>query len=394
MKDFDPKRGYTTVANDVLDLFSNGDLSPAESKVLAVLTRLTTGFHVVDVRLSYRELSDNTGIDRTSVIRAINSLIKRDVVLKDESGSGRGAKNRYSINHDSSGWSVTYHQVKSRSENFIGSRKLHKGGTDDTLFEGKGGADATRKGGVSDTRNGGADATLYCSQTLTTTGPAAAERKEKKRKRKNTTCSTRARSDFYYLSTSQEVRSRGHMSAVEADWQIKEYLERSCKRKRGFADDFQDDILALLEGTEPKTVLLAIHDAVPAVVKDSTRLVSEGLNPHSNPVKAAIATAANRLMADAAKKSEERNASQQRVHHEEARVRRDLEGKFGQVDPTVWDRGRKLAEALARDDPTSRRANALWPGALRDSQCPDEAFNLLKERANQQFASAGDECDC
>ncbi|MBF0569139.1 MAG: replication protein, partial [Nitrospirae bacterium] len=78
------------------------DLSKYEMRIFLFIVRVTMGWNRAYAKVSFKELSENTQIDRRSCQRSLSNLLKKNMVLKK--GGGPGAPTYYGINEDISKW--------------------------------------------------------------------------------------------------------------------------------------------------------------------------------------------------------------------------------------------------------------------------------------------------
>lgn len=80
--------GYAAIANEILDALAQTDLTGAESRCIFFLWRKTYGWKdksgqaKKEDKIGYSQWSAGTGIDRRNVIRTLDSLVKRKIMLK------------------------------------------------------------------------------------------------------------------------------------------------------------------------------------------------------------------------------------------------------------------------------------------------------------------------
>src|SRR3990167_111760 len=94
------ENGYTVIANEILDELAKIRISGEARQVLDVIIRKTYGFHKKQDRIALSQFSQLTGLCGKSVCRAINKLIKMDIVIKISSSEG----NIYVFQKDHDKW--------------------------------------------------------------------------------------------------------------------------------------------------------------------------------------------------------------------------------------------------------------------------------------------------
>ena len=76
------EKGYTQLANGLLDDLARAKLSGSEFRVMLAVMRLTYGFSVSSRRIKAGQLMKATGIDRRGVRRAVAKLVDRGILRK------------------------------------------------------------------------------------------------------------------------------------------------------------------------------------------------------------------------------------------------------------------------------------------------------------------------
>lgn len=92
---------YTQVPNDFLDNWLP-KLGLAETKVLLVIFRKTFGWHKVRDQISLCQFEKSTGLERRHILRAINSLIQKNLVRKFVTGKSGEQQTFYELVIDDS----------------------------------------------------------------------------------------------------------------------------------------------------------------------------------------------------------------------------------------------------------------------------------------------------
>lgn len=76
-------RGFTKFPNELLEKLMTADLTAREYRIVLSIIRYTLGYHVTDGEsFSVSRLCEIARINRSSVSKALNNLIKRRIVLE------------------------------------------------------------------------------------------------------------------------------------------------------------------------------------------------------------------------------------------------------------------------------------------------------------------------
>jgi phage replication O-like protein O len=75
------ENGFTPIANEIMEALSRVNLSPYESRVFWFVVRRTYGFNKKTDRISLSQFETGTGIKDRHVVRAIKSLVKKQMLL-------------------------------------------------------------------------------------------------------------------------------------------------------------------------------------------------------------------------------------------------------------------------------------------------------------------------
>lgn len=81
-----PEDGYVRIANEIAEALSRTNLSPYESRILWCVLRKTYGFNKKTARITHREFSEATGIDRRIIHRTVSSLAERSIIAISRDG--------------------------------------------------------------------------------------------------------------------------------------------------------------------------------------------------------------------------------------------------------------------------------------------------------------------
>jgi len=101
------EEGLTPIANELVEAFCRINLSAYESRVLWFVARKTYGYHKKIDRISYSQFEEGTGLKRWHVNRAIEKLIKRNILIKN----GDGYNLEYGIQKDYDLWDSLPNEV-------------------------------------------------------------------------------------------------------------------------------------------------------------------------------------------------------------------------------------------------------------------------------------------
>ena len=77
------ENGYTAIANEIMEALSRYRIPGEQMQCLLCVLRKTYGFNKLSDRISNRQLSEMTGINRPNVRRAMRCLIEKNVIKKD-----------------------------------------------------------------------------------------------------------------------------------------------------------------------------------------------------------------------------------------------------------------------------------------------------------------------
>lgn len=77
-------------------------LSEYEMRIFHFIVRVTMGWNKSYTKISIKDLSTTTQVDRRSCQRSLNNLLEKNMILKK--GGGPGAPIFYGINEDTSKW--------------------------------------------------------------------------------------------------------------------------------------------------------------------------------------------------------------------------------------------------------------------------------------------------
>lgn len=72
--------GYTRIANELLEAIYKSDLSGAEFRVLLCILRKTYGFNSKSTSIKQAEISNRTGLHKSTISRVVGILMSRNIV--------------------------------------------------------------------------------------------------------------------------------------------------------------------------------------------------------------------------------------------------------------------------------------------------------------------------
>jgi phage replication O-like protein O len=96
------ENGHIDIANEVAEALARYRLSGAEWQVLWVIIRFTWGWHKKDEYISYGVIAEKTGLKRPNVIRAVQSMANKKILVKN----GQRTINNLKFNKDYEQWSA------------------------------------------------------------------------------------------------------------------------------------------------------------------------------------------------------------------------------------------------------------------------------------------------
>lgn len=82
------ENGFTPIAHDILKALARHVISPDEWRVLMIIFWKTYGWSKKEDRISYGQFEGLTGISRSHVSRAVNKLLRRNMIVKGVTQSG------------------------------------------------------------------------------------------------------------------------------------------------------------------------------------------------------------------------------------------------------------------------------------------------------------------
>lgn len=118
------EKGYTRIANELLDALMLFDFSRGERATIDCIIRLTFGFQKKRTQISLGEIARRTGLHRVSVTRIIKRLLFKRVLGRQKT-QGQRTVDILWINKDYATWAIntransTINTVANRSINTV-----------------------------------------------------------------------------------------------------------------------------------------------------------------------------------------------------------------------------------------------------------------------------------
>lgn len=109
------ENGHTDIANEIIDFLCGYRLSGEEWQILLVILRKTYGWHKKSDDISLSQFYFLTRIKKPNIVRAINKLIEKKVIIKKDKGS----ISNYTFNKDFSGWEALSKKITHNINNII-----------------------------------------------------------------------------------------------------------------------------------------------------------------------------------------------------------------------------------------------------------------------------------
>ena len=79
------EEGYAKIANGILEAIYSSDMTLMQKEIVILVARFTYGYRRKMADLSYSFIATGIGRNKREVIRNVNSLIQKNVILRDES---------------------------------------------------------------------------------------------------------------------------------------------------------------------------------------------------------------------------------------------------------------------------------------------------------------------
>jgi len=105
------ENGYTAIANELIEAFMRLNLSCYEWRILFCIIRFSYGWNKKTAQLTCTQLSKLTGIDVRLIPRALKSLQKKNIIIRD--------KNTLQLQKDYHKWTSSIKMSSLQMKNFI-----------------------------------------------------------------------------------------------------------------------------------------------------------------------------------------------------------------------------------------------------------------------------------
>ena len=79
--------GYTRIANEIIERLATFRISGEEWMILLTILRKTYGYHKKEDKISISQFYNATGMAKPSICRALNKLVKKNLINKKATGS-------------------------------------------------------------------------------------------------------------------------------------------------------------------------------------------------------------------------------------------------------------------------------------------------------------------
>lgn len=76
------ENGFVSIATELVEAFARTNLTPNETKIIWAIIRKTFGWHKKIDEISFSNLANATGINRSHVARSIKSLVNKGMIIK------------------------------------------------------------------------------------------------------------------------------------------------------------------------------------------------------------------------------------------------------------------------------------------------------------------------
>lgn len=94
------ENGYVKIANEIMEALAGIRISGEENQCLFVILRKTYGWNKREDAIAISQFASLTGLKRPGVVRAINNLLKKQLIIKND----KGEINKYKLNKDFHQW--------------------------------------------------------------------------------------------------------------------------------------------------------------------------------------------------------------------------------------------------------------------------------------------------
>lgn len=97
--DIQVERGnFTRIHNTILEHIIQANFSSREYSAVLYLLRVTYGYQTTSIKLSGTQWEKGTGIKRQNIMAAVVGLVRRNIILQEGGGRGRGNVATYKFN--------------------------------------------------------------------------------------------------------------------------------------------------------------------------------------------------------------------------------------------------------------------------------------------------------
>jgi phage replication O-like protein O len=103
LADVQLEKGYTKIANEILERMALTKLSPTQFRLILVIWRYTYGFNRKDHEMSLSFLAEATGIHKQRVKQELDKLIESNVIIVTEEGTFSKSR-KLAFNKDYDTW--------------------------------------------------------------------------------------------------------------------------------------------------------------------------------------------------------------------------------------------------------------------------------------------------
>lgn len=86
------ENGYTTIANELVEVLSKSNFSGTQLRIILFVMRYTYGFNRKTAKLSNKFISEGTGIHHISVSREVKNLVEQNVLIEAEKPTFNSAR--------------------------------------------------------------------------------------------------------------------------------------------------------------------------------------------------------------------------------------------------------------------------------------------------------------
>lgn len=98
------EEGYSKIANGILEAIYSSDLTLMQKEIVILVARFTYGYNRKKADLSYSFIATGIGRNKREVIRNVNILVQKNVIIRDDSAR----ITNLGINRHTEKWDVKY----------------------------------------------------------------------------------------------------------------------------------------------------------------------------------------------------------------------------------------------------------------------------------------------